>query len=155
MKKNSNSPMKKEPRAKRSKSHGPVQRETKEVLAELVGKLRGKLDRKASSGSAGQQGLRCGLRPNLDRLTVGVDLGDQWSKYCILGLEGKTLSEGQVRTTQADLAGLFEALTPARVLMRSGDAFGLGAGSHRRVWARGAGGESAADGGVETAEAQE
>ena len=24
------------------------------------------------------------LRPNLDRLTVGVDLGDQGSHYCIL-----------------------------------------------------------------------
>ena len=29
--------------------------------------------------------------PNLDRLTVGVDLGDQWSNYCILGLGGETL----------------------------------------------------------------
>ena len=25
--------------------------------------------------------------PNRDRLTVGVDLGDRWSQYCILGLE--------------------------------------------------------------------
>jgi hypothetical protein len=33
-------------------------------------------------------------------LTVGVDLGDQWSHYCILGLEGETLAEGQLRTTQ-------------------------------------------------------
>ncbi len=33
--------------------------------------------------------------PNLDRLTVGVDLGDQWSNYCVLGLGGETLAEGQ------------------------------------------------------------
>ena len=39
MKKNSKSPMKKEPKAKRAKAQRPVQRDTKEVLAELVEKL--------------------------------------------------------------------------------------------------------------------
>jgi hypothetical protein len=34
------------------------------------------------------------LTPNRDRLTAGVDLGDKWSNYCILGLEGEALSEG-------------------------------------------------------------
>jgi hypothetical protein len=48
------------------------------------------------------------LRHNLDRLTVGVDLGDQWSHYCILGLEGETLAEGQSRTTQEDFATFFQ-----------------------------------------------
>jgi hypothetical protein len=43
-------------------------------------------------------GQRAELGPNLDRLTAGVDLADQWSQYCILGLEGETLSEGQVQT---------------------------------------------------------
>ena len=47
--------------------------------------------------SPGQVGKQPELRPNLDRLTVGVDLGDQWSHYCILGLEGETLSEGVTR----------------------------------------------------------
>jgi len=51
MKKNSNSPMKKEPRAKRAKAQRPVQRETKEVLAELVEKLRGKLEGRATPAS--------------------------------------------------------------------------------------------------------
>jgi hypothetical protein len=35
--------MKSEPTSKRAKSRGPVQRDTKEVLAELVGKLKEKL----------------------------------------------------------------------------------------------------------------
>ena len=39
MKKNSNSPTKKEPKAKRAKAQRPVQRDPKEVLAELVEKL--------------------------------------------------------------------------------------------------------------------
>jgi hypothetical protein len=47
------------------------------------------------------------LAPNPDRLTVGVDLGDQWSHYCILGLEGETLAEGQLRTRREDLAEFF------------------------------------------------
>src|SRR5215469_17138116 len=81
---------KKEQTAKRTKARRPVQREPKEVLAELVGKLRGKLELKATtSASQPEAGPRGELSPNLDRLTVGVDLGDQWSHYCILGLQGE------------------------------------------------------------------
>ena len=58
--------------------------------------------------------------PNRDRLTVGVDLGDRWSQYCILGLEGETLSEGQLRTTQEDVGEVFEAMTAARVVIEVG-----------------------------------
>jgi hypothetical protein len=97
-----------------------VQRETKEVLAELVEKLRGKLELKAMPASPGQVGQQPELRPNLDRLTVGVDLGDQWSHYCILGLEGERLSEGQLRTTQADVAEFFQGIAPARVVIEVG-----------------------------------
>ncbi len=72
------------------------------------------------AGSAGEEDQRGELRPNLDRLTVGVDLGDQWSHYCILGLEGETLTEGQLRTTQQDVAGFFQALNGARVVLEVG-----------------------------------
>src|SRR5258708_7304949 len=58
--------------------------------------------------------------PNLDRLTVGVDLGDRWSQYCILGLKGETLAEGQLRTTQEDVRKFFQALTAARVVIEVG-----------------------------------
>ena len=50
------SPMKKEPKAKRAKAQRPVQRETKEVLAELVEKLRGRLELKATPASPGKSG---------------------------------------------------------------------------------------------------
>jgi thiamine pyrophosphate-dependent acetolactate synthase large subunit-like protein len=40
LKKHSNSGKKNEATSKRTKSQGPVQRDTKEVLAELVGKLK-------------------------------------------------------------------------------------------------------------------
>ena len=88
MKKHNNSGKKSEPTSKGAKSRRPVPQDTKEVLAELVGKLRKKLDPKVVAGSRGEEDQRGGLRPNVDRLPVGVDLGDQWSHYCILGLEG-------------------------------------------------------------------
>ena len=120
MKKHSNSGKKSEPTSKRTKSRGPEQRDTKEVLAELVGKLREKLDGKGVTASAGEEYPRGELGPNLDRLTVGVDLGDQWSHYCILGLEGETLAEGQLRTTQEDFATFFKGLNAARVVVEVG-----------------------------------
>ena len=120
MKKHNNSRKNSELTSKRAKSRGPVQRDTKEVLAELVGKLREKLDPKVGAASAGEKNQRGELRPNLDRLTVGVDLGDQWSHYCILGLEGETLAEGQLRTTQQGVAEFFRALNAARVAMEVG-----------------------------------
>jgi hypothetical protein len=105
LKKDNNSRKNSELTSKRAKSRGPVQRDTKEVLAELVEKLKEKLDpKKVAATSAGEKHPSGKLRPNLDRLTVGVDLGDQGSHYCILGLEGETLAEGQLRTRQEDLA---------------------------------------------------
>ena len=120
MKQNTNSPRKKEPIAKRAKAQRPVQRETREVLAELMEKLRGKLEPKATSGSPAEARPRGELSPNLDRLTVGVDLGDRWSHFCILGLQGETLSEGQLQTREAEVAEFFQALPAARVVMEVG-----------------------------------
>ena len=121
MKKNTNSPLKKEQqRAKRAKAQRPVQRETKEVLAELVEKLKGKLELKATWASPAEAGPRGELSPNLDRLTVGVDLGDQWSHFCILGFEGETLSEGQLQTRETEVVEFFQTLPPARVVMEVG-----------------------------------
>jgi len=97
-----------------------VQRDPKEVLAELVGKLREKLDPRVVAASAGEEDSRGKVRPNLDRLTVGVDLRDQWSHYCILGLEGERLAEGQLRTTPRDITEFFEALNAARVVVEVG-----------------------------------
>src|ERR1700732_4467756 len=116
-----NSGKKSEPTTKRAKARDPVRRDTKEVLAELVGKLKEKLDpKKLAATSVGEKHKRGELRPNLDRLTVGVDLGDRWSNYCILGLEGETLVEGQLRTTQEDIAEFFQALNAARVVFEVG-----------------------------------
>jgi hypothetical protein len=70
LKKHNNSGKKSEPTSKRAKPRGPVRRDTKEVLAELVEKLKEKLDpKKVAATSAGEKHPRGELRPNLDRLT--------------------------------------------------------------------------------------
>ena len=64
MKKHSNSGEKSEPTTKRAKSRGPVQRDTKEVLAELVGKLKEKLDpKKVAATSAGEEHCEVNFAP--------------------------------------------------------------------------------------------
>jgi len=57
--KHNNSGKKSEPTTKRVKSRGPLRRDTKEVLAELVGKLKEKLDpKKLTATSAGEKHKR-------------------------------------------------------------------------------------------------
>jgi len=120
LKKHSKSSQRSEPRLERTKARGPVQRDAKEVLAEVLGKLTGKLDMPAVSTSAKENRRGNTVGPNRDRLTVGVDLGDRWSQYCILGLAGETLAEGQLRTTQEDVREFFQALTVVRVVIEVG-----------------------------------
>jgi transposase len=91
-------------------------------MAEVLGKLTGKavLDAGAMSDKAKGDRKEKTIGPNRDRLTVGVDLGDRWSQYCILGLEGETLAEGQLRTTQEDVREFFQALSVTRVVIEVG-----------------------------------
>lgn len=102
------------------KSRKPVQRDAKEVMAELVARLSQKLEAgpEKKGEAEGRQEHACG--PNRERLTVGVDLGDKRSSFCILGLEGEKLTEGELRTSQQDFAEFFQMLAPARVVMEVG-----------------------------------
>jgi transposase len=120
LKKNSNSQTKSGQKTKPTKARGPVQRDSKEVMAELVAKLSERLEQKPTQEKAAEARPKGVPAPNRDRLTVGVDLGDQWSNYCILGLEGETLAEGQLQTTREDVASLFKALAAARVIIEVG-----------------------------------
>jgi transposase len=89
-------------------------------MAELVAKLSERLEQKPAQEKAAEGQPQGTSAPNRDRLTVGVDLGDQWSNYCILGLEGETLAEGQLRTTREDVAEFFRVLAAARVIFEVG-----------------------------------
>jgi transposase len=105
---------------KRRKLGVVVERKPQEVMAELVARLAEQLDVKIVPAVEGKKGDRDALRPNLDRLTVGVDLGDQWSNYCILGLGGETLAEGQFRTRKQETAEFFQGLATSRVVVEVG-----------------------------------
>ena len=47
------------------------------------------------------------------QLTIGMDLGDRTSRYCVLDQEGEVLFEGSAATTQKGLSEAFGALPPA------------------------------------------
>jgi hypothetical protein len=76
MKKDNNSGKNRESKSKSARCGSPGQRETKEVCAELVKRLREKLNPKVASVGLAKDRPQNSLRPNLDGLTVGVDLGD-------------------------------------------------------------------------------
>jgi hypothetical protein len=120
MKKHSNSLKQSEAPAKRRKLGVVVERKPQEVMAELIVKLAGQLDVEIVPAVEGKKDGRDAVHPNLDRLTVGVDLGDQWSNYCILGLGGETLVEGQFRTRKEEVAEFFQALAMSRVVVEVG-----------------------------------
>ena len=120
MKKDSNSLKQSEAQVKRRKLGVVVERKPQEVMAELVARLAEQLDVKIVPAVEGKKGDRDALRPNLDRLTVGVDLGDQWSNYCILGLGGETLAEGQFRTRKQETTEFFQGLATSRVVVEVG-----------------------------------
>ena len=120
MKKHSNSVKKCEPSTKRMKARASERRDAREVMAELVAQLTKQLDAESSTVAEPEKGMRGAECPNQDRLTVGVDLGDQWSNYCILGLAGETLAEGQFRTRRQETSEFFKDLATSRVVVEVG-----------------------------------
>ena len=120
MKRNSKCQTNTDRAGKAGKARGPVQRDAKEVMAELVAKLSQKLEpRTEKADQAGEQPESV-LGPNRERLTVGVDLGDRRSNFCILGLDGEKLTEGELVTTQESFAEFFQSMAAARVIIEVG-----------------------------------
>src|SRR5580698_760459 len=54
------------------------------------------------------------------RLTVGIDLGDKTSRYCILDEAGGVVSEDQVPTTKAGFDALFAKMPASRIALEVG-----------------------------------
>jgi len=52
--------------------------------------------------------------------TVGIDLGDQTSHYCILDEQGDVVSEGTLRTTERGFREQFERMASARIALETG-----------------------------------
>ena len=54
---------------------------------------------------------------NLDALTLGLDLGDTHTEFCLLGPDGTVLERGRVSTTRTGLSKLFGRLESSLVAM--------------------------------------
>ena len=55
-----------------------------------------------------------------ERVTIGMDLGDKTSRYCMLSSEGEILREGQVTTSKAGMVERFGSLGRARIAIEIG-----------------------------------
>jgi len=52
--------------------------------------------------------------------TIGMDLGDKTSRYCVLGAGGERVSEGSVATTRKAMAQRFSRMSRCRVAIEVG-----------------------------------
>lgn len=52
--------------------------------------------------------------------TVGIDLGDRWSHYCVLNREGEVVEEGRMRTHEESFRLHFEGEPRQRIVVESG-----------------------------------
>jgi transposase len=52
--------------------------------------------------------------------TVGVDLGDRWSRYCILDAAGEIVEEDRIPTTPAGVEARFRSMTATRIVLEAG-----------------------------------
>jgi len=53
-------------------------------------------------------------------LTVGLDLGDRCSHFCVLDAGGRPLEQGKVAMSPAELTAFFERVGPARLVVEVG-----------------------------------
>ena len=115
MKKHNNSRKKSELTSKRAKTRGPMRRDTKEVLAELVVKLKEKLDSKKVAATSGEEEDERGeLRPNR-HLSIKLCLSDSCG-----GLETRLEHGIELVKYGSDILG--QAFPFALLERRDGDA---------------------------------
>jgi hypothetical protein len=58
--------------------------------------------------------------------TVGVDLGDRFSRYCVLNSDGEVIEEGRVRTNESPCGGTPSLSVPHAVEQGAFQARGFG-----------------------------
>lgn len=52
--------------------------------------------------------------------TIGIDVGDRLSHFCVLDGKGDVVVEGRVATTKEAMRGYFASLTPSRIALKCG-----------------------------------
>src|SRR3954469_14344792 len=53
-------------------------------------------------------------------VTIGIDIGDRWSHYCILDEEGEVVEEGRFRTIASSVGKHFQDVPVARIAIEAG-----------------------------------
>src|SRR5436190_13417490 len=82
-----------------------------------MAKLIQKLAAEPAAGNTENGPRATAVCPDLNRLTVGIDLGDKRSTYCILGVSGEALAQGDLATTKEGFDDMFQAMRGARVVI--------------------------------------
>jgi len=54
------------------------------------------------------------------KLTIGVDLGDRWSFYCVLEEAGKIILEQKVPTAAEAMKQIFSRIPQSRIALETG-----------------------------------
>jgi transposase len=57
---------------------------------------------------------------NPNSYTIGIDLGDTFSHYCVLNPEAEVIEAGRVKTTREALSARFATMPPMRVALETG-----------------------------------
>ena len=83
-----------------------------EALKGRVGELLTKLKASSSWESA--------LGANESAFSIGIDIGDKKSRYCILDAQGGIVAEEALATTQAEFTAYFSSLPKARIAIEVG-----------------------------------
>src|SRR5450432_1118615 len=55
-----------------------------------------------------------------DKLTIGLDLGDRFSHYCVLNAAGEVILESRLPTTPKGMDEVFREIPPSRVALETG-----------------------------------
>src|SRR5882724_6840511 len=115
-----------EPTLKRTKARGRVQRDAKEVLAEVLGKLRGKLDAPAVSTRAKENRRGNTVGPNRDRLTGGSGSGRPLESVLHSWFGGRNAGRRTVADNAGRCKGVLPGIDRGAGSHRSGNSLGLG-----------------------------
>jgi hypothetical protein len=52
-------------------------------------------------------------------ITIGIDIGNRWSHYCILDEEGEVVDAGRFRTTPTSVGRHFQGVPAARIAIEA------------------------------------
>ena len=70
--------------------------------------------------SSGCKSPKARMKARATNVTVGIDLGDKTSRYCMLDENGEVLREASVATTKTAMTQVFATMKPCRVAIEVG-----------------------------------